>query len=146
MAKCNRSSPSSFFIFRRRLTTALQGPHHCWYTSTTGRRERQCVRETHRGRMGDWCKQTICSYPNEHSGAAAYNKLQSQRTELNHTDYTHTAEQMLKCCNARYSLLKGHNNNCFTSDLFLPVKPLVARISSHCSWFVTDAWTRKKAN
>lgn len=39
MAKCNRSSPSSFFIFRRRLTTARQGPHHCWCTSTTRERE-----------------------------------------------------------------------------------------------------------
>lgn len=46
VAKCNSSSPNSFFILRRRLTTARQGPHHCWYTSTT--RIRQSVCETER--------------------------------------------------------------------------------------------------
>ncbi len=35
VAKCSSSSPSSFLIFLKRLTTARQGPHHCWYTSTT---------------------------------------------------------------------------------------------------------------
>lgn len=43
VAKCKRSSPSSFFIFRSRLTTARQGPHHCWYTSTTTRRDGVCL-------------------------------------------------------------------------------------------------------
>lgn len=31
----------------------------------------------------------------------------------------------------------------FFSNKLLPVNPLVANISSHCSWFVTDTWRRK---
>ena len=46
VAKCRRSSPSSFFIFRSRLTTARQGPHHCWYTSTTARTKKRLLVQT----------------------------------------------------------------------------------------------------
>ena len=35
MAKWSKSSPSSFLIRRKRDKTALHGPHHAEYTSTT---------------------------------------------------------------------------------------------------------------
>jgi len=35
IANFSRSSPNSFFILLNRPVTALQGPHHFEYTSTT---------------------------------------------------------------------------------------------------------------
>lgn len=139
VAKCKRSSPSSFFIFRSRLTTARQGPHHCWYTSTTKRREVVCV-----------CvlKRKI----NEEGKNGAYG--QSAVIPVNTEGQQHTG-------NKKNTLLQQYWTIAWWCDTkkvftlsktwqqpfkFLPVKPLVASISSHCSWFVTDAWIRNKIN
>lgn len=129
MAKCNRSSPSSFFIFRRRLNTARQGPHHCWYTSTTkAEREKYRVQSavTPNNTRG---QQHTINHDISHSISSFFSSTQF---------FSQSAEQK-QCCSA-----KSWQQTALSPPTFLPVKPLVPSMSSHCSWLVTETWSRKR--
>lgn len=138
VAKWSKSSPSSFFIFRRRLTTARQGPHHCWYTSTTAMRESatDCVRVCVQDRRTERRCGRLVQLSHWAQGG-------SRTQQISNDDASSPSHHAVTFYNSSRGAFIFIRTTALLLMKILPVKPLVARISSHCSWFVTEAWIWK---